>query len=190
MWMATSGVHRMKRASSLPAKAAVSVVATVSGALAGWVVALVSGLLSFADRAQVVFRLAVVLTLMPLLRLPLPQRDVETPQALLSAGPLVWAAGNGGLLGLGIASRIGFWVWYVLPLGVFALAQPVLGLCLWEVYGFTRLTALAVVAAGMRPGDDAAARLTSRLIEMRSRMRPAMTWLAVVAAAAIAVSAA
>jgi hypothetical protein len=173
MWLATSGVHRMKQESSLWAKALVATAAsTASGALAGYGTAVLSQLLPLVGRAQLVFVLAVALTLIPLSRMPLPQRDVETPQALLSTGPLLWAAGNGALLGLGVASRIGFWAWYVLPLGVIALAQPKLGLILWATYGFTRLAVLTAVASKMRPGDDAASQLTMRLIGTRNRIRP------------------
>jgi hypothetical protein len=189
MWMATSGVHRMKRRSSLVAKALVSVAAaTAAGALSGWAVALCGQLLILDQRAQLVLVLAGALIVSPLLRVRLPQRDVETPQALLSRGPLQWAVGNGALLGLGVASRIGFWAWYVLPLGVFALGGPVLGAILWGTYGFTRLSVLAVVAVSMRHGDDAASRRTAQLIAARTTAQRSMRWLAVVAAVVIAVT--
>lgn len=191
MWMATSGVHRMKRRSSLPAKALTSVAAATSvGALVGCAVALCGRLMTFEQRAQLVLVLAVILLASPLLRVRLPQRDVETPQALLSQGPLLWAVGNGSLLGLGIASRIGFWAWYVLPLGVFALAEPILGAVLWGAYGLTRLAALTVVAVSMRRGDDAASQMTAQLIAARDKARRSMTWLAIAAALVIAMTAA
>ncbi len=191
MWMATSGVHRMRRRSSLSAKALVSVAAAVAaGALAGCAVALCGRLLSLEHRAQVILVLAVALVLSSLFRVRLIQRDVETPQSLLSLGPLRWAASNGALLGLGVASRIGFWAWYVLPLGVFALAQPTRGAVLWGAYGLTRLAILAVVAISMRRGDDAASQMTTRLIGARDRARLSMTWLAVAAAGVIAITAA
>ena len=107
MWMATSGVHRMKRQSSLTAKALASVAAaTAAGALIGWAVARCGQLVTLDQRSQLVLVFAGALIVSPLLRVRLPQRDVETPQALLSRGPLQWAVGNGALLGLGAQAEL------------------------------------------------------------------------------------
>jgi hypothetical protein len=142
-------------------------------------------------RAEIVFALAVTLAAMALLRVPVLQRDVETPQGLMSAGPIVWAAGNGALLGVAVTSRIGFWAWYVLPLGLLYLARPDWGLLIGGTYGFVRLAVLVGIAFQMRSvSNDTAGRLSIRMIELRSRIRPAMAALTVVAAVVIGVGAA
>lgn len=62
----------------------------------------------------------------------------ETPQQWLEGGALRWAAVNGAALGIGATSRIGFWLWYVIPLGAFLLGDPSLSGMIVGVYGATR----------------------------------------------------
>jgi hypothetical protein len=181
----------MKRYAPFWAKALVTVVAaTAGGAAAGYGWALLSDTLVPSVRAELVFALAVVLVTVSLFRVAVLQRDVETPQSLMSAGPLIWAAGNGALLGVAVTSRIGFWAWYVLPLGMLYLSRPDLGLLIGGTYGFVRLAVLVAIAVGMRSSDDAAARLSVRMIELRGRIKPTMTVVTVVAAVTVGVGAA
>lgn len=67
-----------------------------------------------------------------------PQCDRETPQRWLHAGPLRWALRNGLALGNGMTSRIGFWLWYVVPAAALLAGQPLFGALLYGIYGFAR----------------------------------------------------
>lgn len=71
-------------------------------------------------------------------RLPLPQLDRETPQRWVFKGPLPWAMKNGLALGLGATSRIGFPLWYAVPVGALLLGSPVLGAAAYGAYGLVR----------------------------------------------------
>jgi hypothetical protein len=59
------------------------------------------------------------------------EHERETEQSLLHRGPVIWAVANGGQLGLGFTSRIGFWSWYLMPIGIFLLADPLVGALAW-----------------------------------------------------------
>ncbi len=83
-------------------------------------------------------------------RLAVPQRDVETAQKLLHAGPLRWSLANGALLGAAVTSRIGFWLWYVVPLAIFILGSWRLGGLLYGAYGLARMGAIVVMAWEIR----------------------------------------
>lgn len=83
-------------------------------------------------------------------RIPLPQLNRETEQALLHRGPLQWAALNGALLGLGFTSRIGFWTWYLIPLACLTSGSSRAGLVIWGIYGLVRMGATVAAAAWMR----------------------------------------
>lgn len=86
-------------------------------------------------------------------RLPLPQRDRETPFRWVQAGPVKWALATGAVLGLGMTTRIGFWPWYFVPLGAFVLGDPRAGALVYAAYAFTRSVSalgLAHLATGTR----------------------------------------
>jgi hypothetical protein len=68
----------------------------------------------------------------------LPQRDCETPQRWLHTGALRWSIYNGAALGIGAVSRIGFWLWYAVPVGAILVARPDAGAALYGVYAATR----------------------------------------------------
>jgi hypothetical protein len=110
--------------------------AAAAGAAMGCALALAGGLLAQPARAAVVVVLSALLTMGAILRRnPWPQLDRETEQSLLHRGPIVWALANGGQLGAGFTSRIRFWTWYLIPLGSFLLADPVIGAVAWAAYG-------------------------------------------------------
>lgn len=87
-------------------------------------------------------------------RIRLPQRNKETPQRWIHEGPLRWALNNGFSLGLGFGSRLGFWLWYVIPLLAVVLGDVWLSAALYGTYGATRgLGTVAVFAYALRrPG--------------------------------------
>lgn len=71
-------------------------------------------------------------------RVWLPQLDRETPRMWHERGPVTWAFRNGTALGVGALTRISYPLWYVLPVGAFAMARPVSGSILLGTYAFVR----------------------------------------------------
>ena len=78
-----------------------------------------------------------------------PQFDCETPQRWVQKGPLRWATQNGLTLGFGATSRIGFWLWYVVPLGAFLLGDPRLGATIYGTYGLVRALGAVFIFLGI-----------------------------------------
>jgi hypothetical protein len=77
------------------------------------------------------------------------QVDCETPQRWVHTGPLRWATRNGLALGFGATSRIGFWLWYVVPLGAFLVGDPKLGAAIYGTYGLIRGLGAVFILLGM-----------------------------------------
>lgn len=73
------------------------------------------------------------------------QCDRETPVAWVKKGPIAWPLLNGAALGFGATSRLGFWLWYFIPIGAFLMAQPLMGAAIWAAYGFTRTASAGLV---------------------------------------------
>lgn len=71
-------------------------------------------------------------------RIKVPQCDVETPQAWVKESSWKWATKNGIALGMGAFSRIGFPLWYVIPMGSLLLASPAAGGAIYGSYGLFR----------------------------------------------------
>ena len=76
------------------------------------------------------------------------QFDCETPQRWINRGPLRWATRNGLALGFGATSRIGFWLWYVVPLGAFLLGDLRLGAIIYGTYGLVRALGAVFIFLG------------------------------------------
>lgn len=121
--------------------------ATVSGALTFAVVGAAGK--AFPHEARGLITIVASFTLLcAVLRGTKPlQRDAETPEGWLEPGGLRVALWNGLALGAGFITRIGFWLWWILPLLTFARASVVFGVLLGAVYGFTRLSLSSLVAA-------------------------------------------
>jgi hypothetical protein len=77
------------------------------------------------------------------------QCDRETAQRWLNYGALRWATLNGLALGFGAGSRLGFWLWYVVPLGALLIADPFLGALIYGAYSFTRGAAVWFIILGL-----------------------------------------
>lgn len=71
-------------------------------------------------------------------RFSVPQRNRETPRRWTRWHPSVAAARNGIALGVGWTTRIGFWLWFVVPLGAFLTASEMLGAAVYGSYGAAR----------------------------------------------------
>jgi hypothetical protein len=132
----------------------------------------VGGLIPLPVRVAVGMVLALTLVAAPLV-LPrrVPQLDRETDQNLLSRGPYVWALANGALLGAGFTSRIGYWIWYLVPLGCVIAGSPGLGALIWAGYGFTRLGIAAGLAYRLVHEPDRMADLQQGAIQRKAEVR-------------------
>jgi hypothetical protein len=73
------------------------------------------------------------------------QCDIETPQRWVYQGPLAWPIKNGLSLGFGGFTRLGFALWYVIPLGVALSGWPAYGAAVWGAYGLLRTGIVVVV---------------------------------------------
>jgi hypothetical protein len=71
-------------------------------------------------------------------RVTLVQIDRETPYAWLEAGPIRWAIRNGANLGFGGLTRLGFWLWFVIPVGALLSGRPLIGALGWGTYALVR----------------------------------------------------
>jgi hypothetical protein len=148
-------VHRNQAGRGWISKAAVYALAlAVAGLVAGATLGIVGGLLPLDIRLAVGSILAIAAIAVGGLELfghrmqPL-QFDRETPQRWVNMGALQWATRNGLTLGLGATSRIGFWLWYVIPVGAFLIGDPVASGIIYGTYGLVRALGAVVIPLGM-----------------------------------------
>lgn len=66
------------------------------------------------------------------------QCNRETPQRWIHLGPIRWAVLNGLALGCGTGSRLGFWLWYAVPVGALLFRSPITGAFVYGAYSFAR----------------------------------------------------
>lgn len=159
-------MHRNQAGRSWISKAAVYALASaVAGLVAGAVLGVLGGLLPLHIRLAVGSVLAIVAIALGGLEFfgyrtqPL-QFDCETPQRWVNKGAWQWATRNGLTLGFGATSRIGFWLWYAIPLGAFLLGEPIASAIIYGTYGLVRaLGAVAIILGMRRLGDDMLDRL-------------------------------
>ena len=148
-------MHRNQAGRSWKSKAAIYALASaVAGLVAGAVLGIVGGLLPPDIRLAVGSILALLAVAVGGLELfgrhmqPL-QFDCETPQRWVNKGPWRWATRNGLTLGFGATSRIGFWLWYAIPLGAFLIGDPLAGAVIYGTYGLVRALGAVVIILGM-----------------------------------------
>ena len=114
-----------------------------SAVLTGALLGLTGGLLPLQARvssATVLSLIAMALGTWELIvgRLNPLQCNRETPQQWIRKGPYHWALRNGIALGIGITTRIGFWIWYVVPVSAFLIGRPLEGAIVYGTYGIVR----------------------------------------------------
>lgn len=114
-------------------------VAAISGAL----LAFAGSYFSLEVRAAVASVLALAAVLLGSVglfhrRIPLIQRDRETPRGWLQASAISWALRNGAAIGFGAGTRLGVWLWYVIPFGAFVSGNIVVGVVGYGAYGLAR----------------------------------------------------
>ncbi|WP_214416057.1 hypothetical protein [Sphaerisporangium fuscum] len=79
---------------------------------------------------------------------PVPwQLDRETDTRWLGYNDWRTAAYNGFALGLGFTTRIGFWLFYLVPLTAFAVADPLLGALGYVVFAVSRVGLSALLTS-------------------------------------------
>lgn len=114
-----------------------------AGLIAGTFLGALGSFLPFELRIASASFLAVVAVILSGLelsgrRVPLIQCDRETPQRWAREGPYRWMLKNGIALGIGATSRIGFWLWYAIPIGALLFARPALGAAIYGTYSAIR----------------------------------------------------
>ncbi len=137
-------MHRNQAGRSWSSKATVYTLSSVlTGVITGALLGIVGHFLSLEFRLALGSFLAVMAIVIGCLELfghhiQLLQRDCETPQRWIHKGPLRWAIRNGLALGFGAMSRLGFWLWYVVPAGALLTGRPLLGAVIYGSYGLAR----------------------------------------------------
>jgi hypothetical protein len=121
--------------------------AALSGALVFAAVAEAGALFPPLSRGLVASVAAVVLISTGFSREEPVQWNAETPSSWLERENLLVAAWNGLALGAGFVTRLGFWLWWMLPLVVFETASAPDGLLVGAAYGLTRVGLSSVGAA-------------------------------------------
>lgn len=141
-----SGVHRDQEFRSWRLKLTVFVAAGVSaGAACGGALGWLGGMLLPASSRiglAVIGGLGAATVSVAVIaggRVRLPQWERETPQRWTRGGALRSAALNGAAMGSGFTTRIGFWLWYVVPVGAVLSGSPIVGAALYAVYAATRI---------------------------------------------------
>lgn len=82
------------------------------------------------------------------------QFDRETPQRWLHRGPLQWAVRNGLVLGVGATTRLGFTLWYVVPLAALLTGSPEAGAVLYGGYAFVRAASVIALIVAIYATHD------------------------------------
>lgn len=175
------GVYRSEQRlkTSWPILALTFVAGAVSaGAAFGFLLGAVGGALDEEARLLIVAALAaggVAVGALGLFgrQVPLVQLNRETPREWLFDHPLLGTFGTGGLIGAGFLTRVGFWLWYVVPVAAFASGSGVLGASIFGAYAATRslvpalLVAGAQIGSGNRRGHVIQGLLTNRVTAVR-----------------------
>lgn len=131
-----------------------SLSSSIAGLTTGILLGAVGSLLTLYSRIAIASLLAVVAIILGSLELggrriaPL-QCNRETPQRWVHMGPLRWATVNGLALGCGATSRIGFWLWYAVPIGALLTGRPELAAVIYGTYGTVRGLAVWAVILGL-----------------------------------------
>lgn len=138
---------------------------SAAGVLAGAALGLVGSSISVEASAGMITGLSVVglgigsVELMGR-RVRLLENDRETPRAWLADTPLIWALKTGAALGVGATTRIGFPLWYAIPLGAALSGSVVVGAAIYGTYALVRSgTAIGLLLGLGARGENGALRL-------------------------------
>lgn len=185
--IASSGGHRNQNNRSWRSKGVVFGVAGVTAGIAcGGVLGWLGGWLLAADErlglAVIAASVAVVLGVVELAgrRVPLPQWNRETPQEWMDRGAFAGALLNGAALGSGFATRIGFWLWYAVPVAALLSGSVSLGAALYGTYAAVRIgvTLLLLVSNRWRTARSGLSlgAITPKILALRPVARTISAW--------------
>jgi len=118
----------------------------------------------------------------------LPQLNRETGQRLLEQGQIRWAAINGFLLGTGLSSRIGYWLFYAVLVGCFVLASPSVAAGIGAEYGIVRLGIAGSLGVWMHLHPDRMGQMSRALLLQRQTTRRLSQRVSALIAAALALA--
>ncbi|MGH3072107.1 MAG: hypothetical protein ACRDNB_07535 [Gaiellaceae bacterium] len=149
----------------------------VSAMFTGGILGVVGGSIPESARQQTATGLALIGVAIAIVELVrrrpvwLPQRSRETPKRWLARSAAIWALLNGAALGVGATSRIGFWLWYVVPLSALLSGSVVFGAAIYGAYGLVRASGVWVLLLApetrRRGLDFVALRLVRRIPDAR-----------------------
>lgn len=100
---------------------------------------------------------------------PYDLRDRETPQSWLEGGVVQWAVRNGVALGLGVTTRIGYWLWYAVPVICLLAGRPLPGALVYGLYGLVR-TGVGAPALSLVLSRIGSGVFVARLTDVRRRL--------------------
>lgn len=158
--IANSAVQRNQARHTWIKRAVVfSLSCSCTGLLAGAILAAVGGLLPPDLRIAAVSLLALIAIGLGSFELTgrrttLLQCDRETSLAWVREGPYQWAVKTGAAIGFGATTRIGFPLWYAIPLGSLLYGQPVLGAAIYGTYSIVRGTAIWIMILRLLDGVE------------------------------------
>lgn len=112
-------------------------------------------------------------------RVPLLQVDRETNQSWLHLGAVGWPVVNGLALGAGFLSRIGFLLWYLLPILCFAIGEVTAGALVLGTYGLIRGGAVFGWFAYMNSCDVGQGEIAEQLAGRKPQGQLVGAWFAV-----------
>jgi hypothetical protein len=119
--------------------------AIAAGIVAGAVLGTSGAGLSSTTRGTVALATALLLAAVGTVelfghRVPLPQLSRETSRRYGSMG-IGWVVRNGVAMGVGISTRLGFWLWYAVPVAAVVSGETLRGVIVFGTYALVRATA-------------------------------------------------
>jgi uncharacterized membrane protein (Fun14 family) len=184
--IASSGGHRNQTKSWRSKSVVFGVGGVAAGIACGGVLGWLGGWALAADErvglAVIAASVAVVLGVVELAgrRVPLPQWNRETPQEWMDRGAFTGAFLNGAALGSGFATRIGFWLWYAVPVAALLSGSVVLGVALYGTYAAVRVgvTLLLLVSNRWRTARSGMSlgAITPKILALRPVARTISAW--------------
>lgn len=159
-----SGIHHIESRRRWWDKAlAYSLSSTIAGVAAGIALGTLGHTLPTDGRVAIVSVVAILAVALGVLelgtrRVLLVQCDHETSQRWRRTHPFRWAIRNGSTLGIGATTRVGFWLWYAVPVGALLVGSPVLSAFVYGTYGFVRGWSVWLLLVGTIDGPSGGTR--------------------------------
>lgn len=154
-----------------------TVAAALGGAAAGYALGTAGALLPLAGRLAVATLLAAIAVALGAIELAGKHPRVlqcarETPRWWVEQGAAVWALRTGLALGCGATTRVGFWVWFTVPVVPLLCGDPLLGTITYGAYGLVRGAAVfAWVLSSRRNRDPLSAGSVAWVLSNRAVVR-------------------